>query len=851
TDGATYCFRLYDNTNAAALSVYTNYAQVTLKAPRLTQAHARWRNDDGVENWYNSAWGYREKITIDHTKVSGASDLTNFPVLINRTDINWRYTGSGGHVAQSNGNDIMFTGDDGTTKLNHEIEKYTSSTGELVAWVKIPTLSITTDTVIYIYYGNVSCANQENMNGVWDSNYRMVTHLDETAQTSGSYNDHQDSTSYGNNGEAMNGVTMTATGNIDGADSFDNTDDYIACGTSSLPTVGSNVTLSVWAYYSTAPGTDNLILVDNESSAAYQLGFRGGNASSWGWGGIVYVSSTVPGANAWHFYTYTYDSSTQTHRLYVDGVNTSTNTTAAQSGTPTLNSINTDRWGENFGGSIDEARISNITRSAAWIATEYNNQSSPSTFCSVASEEAGASANSATFAADEDTILNNYVKGNNIRVRFEIANTGTLSSSNAYRLQVAETATCSSGTYADVLTDSSGHWQISDSSYITDGEATQNISPGLTDYPSSSFVAGQLKDAGNTTGSITLTNSNFTEIEFSIKALDAATNGGHYCFRLYNATSGAPLYVYTNYAEIGVVAGSQFNQSAYRFFQNENGVTVNTALAAQDSAANLTTTNEPFRLRVLLHISGSTLAPGASDFKLQYAVKSGTCDTAFSGESYADITGVTPIAYYNNSSPADGAAAILNVSLDPAHSGHTNIGQTYEEANNFTSINSVAAGQDALWDFSLINTSAISRQSYCLRAINSDGSVLDTYTVIPEIITSPIYPVSASYISSAFDTGTSSVFTVLEWTWSKSNPNCAACIIKLQLESAPTQGELTGTWCGPNSCSGTDYYTVNTGQMINTIHNGHRWIRYKASFETSGTSTPILDDTKVYYDDQN
>ena len=42
-----------------------------------------------------------------------------------------------------------------------------------------------------------------------------------------------------------------------------------------------------------------------------------------------------------------------------------------------------------FGGIIDEVRISNTARSSDWIATEYNNQSSPSTFYTVGSEELG------------------------------------------------------------------------------------------------------------------------------------------------------------------------------------------------------------------------------------------------------------------------------------------------------------------------------------------------------------------------------------------------------------------------------------------------------------------------------
>jgi hypothetical protein len=36
-----------------------------------------------------------------------------------------------------------------------------------------------------------------------------------------------------------------------------------------------------------------------------------------------------------------------------------------------------------FNGSIEEVHISNSARSAGWITTEYNNQSSPSTFYSV------------------------------------------------------------------------------------------------------------------------------------------------------------------------------------------------------------------------------------------------------------------------------------------------------------------------------------------------------------------------------------------------------------------------------------------------------------------------------------
>jgi hypothetical protein len=129
-------------------------------------------------NWYNHDWNYRKKISIDHTKVD--DNLTDFPVLISLSsdpDLAAR--------AQSNGDDLLFTSSNGTTKLSHEIESFSNGTGELVAWVKVPSLSSATDTDIYMYYGNSTCGNQENTTGVWDSNFKMVQHLNDAPASSG------------------------------------------------------------------------------------------------------------------------------------------------------------------------------------------------------------------------------------------------------------------------------------------------------------------------------------------------------------------------------------------------------------------------------------------------------------------------------------------------------------------------------------------------------------------------------------------------------------------------------------------------------------------------------------------
>ena len=90
--------------------------------------------------------------------VSGSADLTDFPLLITLTDVDLKDAAHAGHVGQADGGDLLFTSADGTTQLDHEIESYDPATGTLVAWVKVPTLSPATDTVLYLYYGNAAAA---------------------------------------------------------------------------------------------------------------------------------------------------------------------------------------------------------------------------------------------------------------------------------------------------------------------------------------------------------------------------------------------------------------------------------------------------------------------------------------------------------------------------------------------------------------------------------------------------------------------------------------------------------------------------------------------------------------------
>ncbi|MEO6452650.1 MAG: DUF2341 domain-containing protein [Ginsengibacter sp.] len=330
-----------------------------------------------AQSWYNASWTSRKAITIDYTKV-GTGPHTNFPVLISRADADLQ-TG-----AQADGDDILFTSSDGTTKLSHEIESYTSASGTIVAWVEIPSLSSSANTVIYMYYGNVAATAQQNITGTWDANFKAVHHLN---------NAFADATSNANNG--TNTGTYDMPGKISRGRGFNPNDggaDYI-----NIPgLMGSpaNVTLSAWANLTSRDVTgaqvvsigDHIAIdVDNVTYKTDGLSYITG---SWN-----HTSTAINYAGTgWHYLSYTFNDAGNVQVFYVDGVqkvSTALTGSISYAGLGTNTYIGSHANGNtnfDFNGDIDEVRVSNVARSVGWILTEYNNQNSPATFYSVGSE---------------------------------------------------------------------------------------------------------------------------------------------------------------------------------------------------------------------------------------------------------------------------------------------------------------------------------------------------------------------------------------------------------------------------------------------------------------------------------
>jgi len=327
--------------------------------------------------WWNNAWQYRKPITIDSNKVVAIQN--NFPMLIDITDADLRYK------AQNDGDDIIFTDGNGN-KLVHEIELYNNNTGHLVAWVEMPSLSSTTDTKIYMYYGNPNALKQENTSAVWDSNFMMVQHLEESSAT------RYDSTSNRNNGTAYGGIVKSAVGKIDGADVFDGVNDYIRVTDSPSLNPSSAITIELWINLSSTGNYINLVNKGEYSQYYLRLGSTEGNIYwyvKFSDGTTKSISSNIGWKwNTWHHVVATVDTQAQVMKVYLDGVEKLSATFAGgksiiSTTNPLLISSNTRL----VKGTIDEVRISSAARSAAWIQTSYNNQKDPTTFYTTGKEE--------------------------------------------------------------------------------------------------------------------------------------------------------------------------------------------------------------------------------------------------------------------------------------------------------------------------------------------------------------------------------------------------------------------------------------------------------------------------------
>lgn len=342
------------------------------------------------------AYSYKRSITIDYTKC-GSANSTDFPILVSGTYSYLATVANGGLVQNSNGYDIAFYSDLAlTTPLYWEIERYIATTGEVVFWVKIPTVSYTVDTVIYMAYGDSGIATfQSTSTSVWNSNYKGVWHLPD-GTTLGAL----DSTSIGSNGTITSATAVA--GKIDGGATFNGTTAKIDVGDMPSIEAQSKLTMTCWINPTALADYKGLIVKGSSgtSQVALALGGSGIGSNSAllatmrnGVDSYGHTASSVVSTGNWYLVKYVFDGtlSGNSNRLkvYVNGVQKSLTFNGTIGATTPSNAVNMFFADNNtyfFNGLMDEIRASIDADSQDWATTEYNNQNSPSTFYSIGTQ---------------------------------------------------------------------------------------------------------------------------------------------------------------------------------------------------------------------------------------------------------------------------------------------------------------------------------------------------------------------------------------------------------------------------------------------------------------------------------
>jgi len=336
-------------------------------------------NEEKNQNWWvDGSFNKRRDIVIDHNKV--AEDLTDFPILISLTEQGLK----SGNI-RPDATDLLFVDSEGT-KLKHEIEYFSQNTshGNLIAWVRVPKLSSQNDTIISMYYGNPTVLDQEDPESVWDSDFLAVHHLEESPVGTmyDSSNNDKDLYTVGimTNGDLVDGYLG------EGID-FDNIND--GANSSSTITLRS-FTFSAWVKFDSIEDWDAVVNVGNDIGSPFRWwGINNGNHAL-DIMGTTYSFGSLLSTDVWYYISVTYDSLNQSISGYnqgsdedlYTGVNLGQITTGFQIGMWDGGGYFSDY----FDGLIDEVRISNVSRTAGWINTEYENQFNPNSFYSIGPE---------------------------------------------------------------------------------------------------------------------------------------------------------------------------------------------------------------------------------------------------------------------------------------------------------------------------------------------------------------------------------------------------------------------------------------------------------------------------------
>ncbi|MAE51863.1 MAG: hypothetical protein CMH27_08630 [Micavibrio sp.] len=319
-------------------------------------------SDVNSADWYDANWDYRQKITLESDYVS--TDLTDFTVLISGDNFSRDFWDN----VKADGSDIVITLSDGT-KLDRELVSINRGAEKMELHVKVPLVSSTVDTDLFIYYGNAG-ASESNDAAATFANYDHVYHMNQlnAVDVIGA-----------NNGTNSGGGSIT-TGILGNAHS------YSGAGIIDLATISGNDVRSVSFWYkaeSSGGGNYGTLLgSDNYNNGIRHLSTDAINLRS----NSANLMSSTPDFGEYKHLVFSYDDGAGTINLYENGVLQDSNAFGGWYDIEHLVGIAGDD-ARAIDGIIDEVRITDAIITQAQAATEYANQGTPSLFYSLSGQQ--------------------------------------------------------------------------------------------------------------------------------------------------------------------------------------------------------------------------------------------------------------------------------------------------------------------------------------------------------------------------------------------------------------------------------------------------------------------------------
>ena len=319
----------------------------------------------------------REKTITINAGVTGTH--ADFPLWVSLTDTDLAAD------ARNDGTDIHFV--QAGAPLDYEIQSWTKSTGRLDAWVRVPALS--TGTQIAIRYGDLTAAHAPDPAGTFGA-YAAVWHLDDSLATTAIAD------ARGQHAGAAAGMNPSASkpARLGRGIDFDGGADQI---TFTNPITGNTAhTISMWIDQRGTNDNDAIIVLGtgNQNQARWFHSRFDDDTIAVGFYGNDYtdVNENVIGGG-WVLLHWVFEGANRITRIYRNG----TLVAGPRQLGGGIDTAGTDgylgnapsKFGVNMGlnATLDEVRIIAAARSPAWIAAEAANQTSPSTFYTVGSEQ--------------------------------------------------------------------------------------------------------------------------------------------------------------------------------------------------------------------------------------------------------------------------------------------------------------------------------------------------------------------------------------------------------------------------------------------------------------------------------